>query len=51
MPDSNGVRLLYVRTLLASQRLSDAAGRLNQQVAAEADTVLMMVAGLPLKVK
>lgn len=28
-PDSNGVRLLYVRTLLASQRLSDATGQLE----------------------
>lgn len=28
-PDSNGVRLLYVRTLLASQRLTDATGQLE----------------------
>jgi tetratricopeptide (TPR) repeat protein len=28
-PDSNGVRLLYVRTLLTSQRLADATGELE----------------------
>jgi tetratricopeptide (TPR) repeat protein len=28
-PDSNGVRLLYVRTLLTSQRLADATGQLE----------------------
>ncbi|QIA23028.1 bifunctional adenosylcobinamide kinase/adenosylcobinamide-phosphate guanylyltransferase [Mesorhizobium sp. AA22] len=34
-----------------ARRFRDAAGRLNQQVAAVSDTVLLMVVGLPLKVK
>lgn len=34
-----------------ARRFRDDAGRLNQQVAAVADTVLLMVAGLALKVK
>jgi adenosylcobinamide kinase/adenosylcobinamide-phosphate guanylyltransferase len=34
-----------------ARRFRDEAGRLNQKIAAVADTVLLMVAGLPLKVK
>lgn len=34
-----------------ARRFRDEAGRLNQKIAAVAETVLLMVAGLPLKVK
>lgn len=48
---SNEVGLGIVPDNALARRFRDAAGRLNKQVAAAADTVLLMVAGLPLKVK
>ena len=48
---SNEVGLGIVPDNALARRFRDVAGRLNQQVAAVANNVLMMVAGLPLKVK
>jgi adenosylcobinamide kinase/adenosylcobinamide-phosphate guanylyltransferase len=48
---SNEVGFGIVPDNALARRFRDAAGRLNSQVAAAADSVLMMVAGLPLKVK
>lgn len=48
---SNEVGLGIVPDNALARRFRDAAGRLNQRVAAHADTVLFMVSGLPMKVK
>ena len=48
---SNEVGLGIVPENALARRFRDEAGRLNQMVAAAADTVLFMVAGLPMKVK
>ncbi len=48
---SNEVGLGIVPDNALARRFRDAAGRLNQMVAAGADEVLFMVAGLPMKVK
>lgn len=48
---SNEVGLGIVPDNALARKFRDAAGRLNQQVAAVADTVLFMVAGLPMRVK
>jgi len=48
---SNEVGLGIVPDNALARRFRDDAGRLNQMVAAVADSVLFMVAGLPMKVK
>lgn len=48
---ANEVGLGIVPDTPLGRRFRDAAGRLNQKVAAVADEVLFLVAGLPMKVK
>jgi adenosylcobinamide kinase/adenosylcobinamide-phosphate guanylyltransferase len=48
---SNEVGLGIVPDNALARRFRDSAGRLNQQVAAVADRVVFMVAGLPMQVK
>jgi adenosylcobinamide kinase / adenosylcobinamide-phosphate guanylyltransferase len=48
---SNEVGLGIVPDNQLARRFRDAAGRLNQRIAARADEVLFMVAGLPMRVK
>jgi adenosylcobinamide kinase/adenosylcobinamide-phosphate guanylyltransferase len=48
---SNEVGLGIVPDNALARRFRDVAGRLNQRIAAKADQVLFMVAGLPMQVK
>ena len=48
---ANEVGLGIVPDNALARRFRDAAGRLNQRIAAIADSVVLMVAGLPVKVK
>jgi adenosylcobinamide kinase/adenosylcobinamide-phosphate guanylyltransferase len=48
---SNEVGLGIVPENALARRFRDAAGRLHQQLAAQADHVVLMVAGLPVRVK
>jgi adenosylcobinamide kinase/adenosylcobinamide-phosphate guanylyltransferase len=48
---ANEVGLGIVPDNALARKFRDVAGRLNQKIAAEADRVLFMVAGLPLQVK
>lgn len=48
---TNEVGLGIVPDNALARQFRDAAGRLNQRIAARADAVLFMVSGLPLKVK
>ncbi len=48
---SNEVGLGIVPDNALARRFRDAQGRLNQTIAAQADAVIFMVAGIPMKVK